>query len=175
MQQAYTGFFSGPDSVGLPIEVKAQKEEFEKAFLQMSTLATKLAEYQHTIGKALAEQKPLVTASTGPAVPGAAPAAGNNGGGENSPTGQAGEGSQAVEQVPLQAPPAAVAAATRPTSPDRGAGGQAEDITVSGLHESKTQKEKRATDCSHEELMQRRPTSKAARVEPADMEVEAVA
>ena len=82
MHQAYTGFFSGPDSASLPTEVRAQTEDFEQAFLQMSTLATKLAEYQHTIGKALAEQKPLVTASTCPAVPGAAPAPGSNGGGE---------------------------------------------------------------------------------------------
>ena len=82
MQQAYTGYFSGPDSASLPEEVKAQQQEFEKAFLQMSTLATKLAEYQHTIGKALAEQKPLTIGNTGPTVPGTDPAAGSSGGSE---------------------------------------------------------------------------------------------
>ena len=61
MQQAYTGYFSGPDSASLPEEVKAQQQEFEKAFLQMSTLATKLAEYQQTIAKTIAEQKPPPT------------------------------------------------------------------------------------------------------------------
>ena len=151
----------------------------------MQTLATNLAEYQHKIGKTLAEQKPVVTAgagavgsscsSTGPAVPGAAPAAGNNGGGENSPAGPSGEGSQAVEQDPLQASPKAVVAATRTTSPDRGAGGQSGCTTTSSMQETKLQK--RAEDCSHEELMQRRPANKVAKMEtaaaPMDIDVAA--
>ena len=115
--------------------------------------------------------------STGPAVPGTAPAAGSNGGGETSPAGVPAEGSQAVEQNPLQASPTAVVAATRSTSPDRGAGGQVECTTTSSMYESKMQKEKRAEDCTHEELMQRRPASKAANVEvdASPMDVEDVA
>ena len=159
MQQAYTGFFSGPESIALPLEVKAQKEEFEKAFLQMQTLATKLAEYQHKIGKALAEQKPVVAAengvvgssgsSTGPAVLGAAPVAWDNRS-EGPPTVATAEGGQSVEQNPLQTTYAAVVAATRTTSPDPGAGGQSGCTTTSSLQESKTQKEKRAEGCTDE-------------------------
>ena len=86
-------------------------------------------------------------------------------------------GSQEVGQVAVQSTTAATGGAARNTSPDRGAGGQAGGITVSSLHESRVQKEKRAEDCSHDELMQRRPASKrdATAVEPAAMEVEQVA
>ena len=148
----------------------------------MQTLATKLAEYQHKIGKTLVEQQPLLVAenggvgnsgsSTSPAVPGAAPAAG----GEEPPAGAASEGGQAVGQNPPQATYAAVAA-TRSTSPDRGAGANSECTTTSSMQESKLQKDKRAEDCSHEELMQRRPANKVAKVEaaaaPMDIDVAA--
>ena len=177
MQTAYTGYFSGPDSASLPEEVKAQQQEFEKAFLQMSTLATKLAEYQQTIAKTIAGQKPPATtyaavvgnagSSTGPAAVGTAPAAGNSGGSEIAPAGVPTEGNQAVEQAAVQAPPAPAVGTARTTSPDRGAGGQEGQATVPSLQESKGQNDKRAEDCSVEELMQRRPANKLAKIESA--------
>ena len=186
MQQAYTGFLSGLESGALPLEVAAQKEELEKTFLQMQTLANKLAEYQHQIGKVLAEKQPPATTwagvvgssggSTGPTVAAAAVAA-VSGGGEGTQAGTPAQGGQPVEQSTVQAPPAAVAAAPRTTSPDREAGAQVECTTTSSMQESKIQKEKRAEDCTHEELMQRRPANKVAKVEagagPMDTDVTA--
>ena len=177
MQQAYKGYFSGLESASLPQEIKAHKEDFEKAFMQMQSLATKLAEYQHAIGKVVAEQKPPATAaatgvggtggSTGAADPGAGTSASSGSGAEAAKAGLPAEGGQQVEQVAVQPATAAAGGAARNTSPDRGAGGQAEQ-------EPKTQKEKRAEDCSHDELMQRKPASKLAKTvsEPAAMEVE---
>ena len=179
MQQAYTGFFSGPESIALPLELKAQKENFEEAFSQMQALATKLSEYQHKIGRVLAEQQPLLVVESGSgcssggntnsAVIGAATGAG----GDQSPAGAAEGGGPPVEQIPPQATYAAVAA-TRTTSPDRGAGTNNECTTTSSMQESKMQKDKRAEDCSYDELSQRRPASKAAKVDvaAAPMDVE---
>ena len=179
MQQAYTGFFSGPESIALPLEVKAQQEEFENTFSQMQALATQLSEYQHKIGRVLAEQQPLLVAENGSggssggntnsAVLGAAPGVG----GDQSPAGATTGGGPPVEQDPPQTTYAAVAAA-RTTSPDRGAGTNNECTTTSSMQESKMQKDKRPEDCSHDELMHRRPASKAAKVEvfAAPMDVE---
>ena len=133
MQKAYTGYFSGPDSASLPEKAKAQQQEFEKAFLQMSTLAAKLAEYQQTIAKTIAGQKAPAASyaavvgtaggSTGPATPGTGPAAVSSGGSEAAPAGMPAEGRPAVEQTAVQAPPPTAAGPGRTTSPDRGAGG----------------------------------------------------
>ena len=82
------------------------------------------------------------------------------------------EGEQAVAQDPPQQPPAAVEGA-RALSPDR-AGGTETCTTTSSLVETQLQNNKRAEDCSSEELMQRRPQSKIAKSEVAaqPMEVE---
>ena len=82
-----------------------------------------------------------------------------------------------MKQIIVHAPPGAVAAAPRTTSPDRGAGAQVECTTTSSMQESKIQKEKRAEDCTHEELMQRRPANKVAKVEAAagPMDIDVVA
>ena len=53
MQKTYTGFFSGTESTTLPQDVKDRQQEFEAAFTQRSSLATKLAEYQQQISKAM--------------------------------------------------------------------------------------------------------------------------
>ena len=98
MQNTYTGFFSGAESDRLPQEVRDKRQEFEDAFLQMQTIATKLA-VQQTISKAIAEQKPPAATwatgvgnsagSTSAAVPGGtrtAPVAGGEGSQARSPT-----------------------------------------------------------------------------------------
>ena len=174
MQNTYTGFFSGAESGSLPQEVKDKQQEFDQALLQMQTLATKLAGFQQTISKAIAKQKPPAitwagvvgnsAGSTGAAVPGGTTVAAGVGG-EGTQTSPSAEGSQTVEQNPLHPPPAALAAAARTTSPDRGAGGEGSCTTTSSLVETKLHKDKRAEDCSFEELMQRRPQPKVANTE----------
>ena len=184
MQTNYTGLFSGAESDRLPQEVKDKQQEFEDAFLQMQTIATKLAAFQQTISKAIAEQKPPATTwatvvgnaagSTGPAVPGGAAA---GGGGEGMQARPPAEVVQAVEQSHLPPPPSALSTAARTTSPDRGAGGEGSCTTTSSMVETKLQKEKRAEDCTSDELMARRRPTKVAKAEVVaiPMEVEAVA
>ena len=120
----------------------------------MSTLATKLAEYQQTIEKTIANTVGNAGGSTGPGTAATGPTACNNGGSEAAPADVPTEGHQPVEQTAVQASPAPAAGTARTTSPDRGAGGQGGHATVPSPQESKGQKDKRAEDSSIEELMQ---------------------
>ena len=125
MQAAYTGFFSGAESVHLPQEARDKRQELEAAFTQMQTLATQLAGFQQAISKAIADQKPPATTwagvvsssagSSGATVPGGATVAAGVGN-EGPQASLLAEGVQTVEQNVLQSPPAAVAAAARTTS-----------------------------------------------------------
>ena len=174
MQNTYTAFFSGAESAALPQQVKDKQQEFEAAFTQMQGLATKLAEYQQEISKPIADANPPVVgnsaSSTSPAVPGGAAVAAGVGG-EGTQARPPAEGIQAVEQHPLQPPPAAVVAAAMTTSPDRGAGREGSCTTTSSMVEMKQQKEKRAEDCSPEELVSRRPQSRIAKTEVAPVPI----
>ena len=135
MQKTYTGFFSGADSEKLPQEVRDHKQEFETAFLQMQTIATKLASFQQTISRAIAD----AGGSAGSTAPGGtATTAGGEGAQPNPPA----EGVQTVEQNPPQLQPAVGGATARTTSPDRGAGGEGSNATATVAAENKAPKEK---------------------------------
>ena len=64
MQKTYTGFFSGAGCMNLPPDVRDKQKEFENALAHMADLATKFAEYQQQISKAIVA-KSTVSAAAG--------------------------------------------------------------------------------------------------------------
>ena len=149
MQKAFTTMYQSP---GVPEVLLLQQKDAEEAFRQMSGLANKLSSFQQTLMEFIASLSKTASTTDG-SLPGGSVVTvvgeANPPVRESSPPA---EGGLPVAQTsPL--PAAAAGSATRPAGTDTG--------STMDVDESGGPKIKRAEDCTHEELMQRRPAAKA--------------